>query len=179
MTNFNSIWLGLKKGYQIETLPNNVRLFLDTPLVRIFRVLGGICVLLYLLNKNGTITLNLPYNLNIIIYIIALIQFIQIFIISVWKIVYGINKILYHKEEFEVRNSPLNRLASITSNLLFCWKVGCQVGSSGLSILGTSMLIDTALEAAGHDKIFDPIISKGINKIVGSNAIKDEFATIT
>jgi hypothetical protein len=41
------------------------------------------------------------------------------------------------------------------------------------------MLIDTALEAAGHDKIFDPIISKGINKIVGSNAIKDEFATIT
>lgn len=131
------------------------------------------------IKKNGLITYNLPYNLNMTVYIIAFIQFIQIFIISVWKIIFGINKILYHKEEFEVRNSPLNRLASITSNLLYCWKIGCQVGSGGLSILGSSMLVDTALEAADHDKIFEPIITKGINSMIGSNANKDEFANIT
>jgi general stress protein YciG len=142
MKNLNSIWLGLKKGYKIETLPKNVRTFLELPLVRIFRVIGGICVLIYLLNKNGTVTLNLPYNLNMIIYIIALIQFILIFIISVWKIVYGINKLLYHKEEFEVRNSPLNRLASMTGHLLYCWKVGIQTASVGLTIILVYLVID-------------------------------------
>jgi hypothetical protein len=178
-TNLNSIWLGLKKGYQIETLPKNVRTFLELPLVRIFRVIGGICVLFYLLNKNGTLTLNLPYNLNMIIYIIALIQFIQIFIISVWKIIYGINKLLYHKEEFEVRNSPLNRLASMTGHLLYCWKVGCQAASGGLSVLGGSILIDTMLEAAGHDKFFEPVITRGINAMIGTNANKQEMWNLT
>jgi hypothetical protein len=170
MTNLNSIWLGLKKGYQIETLPNNVRTLLELPLVRIFRVIGGCFagVLFYLLDKNGTITINLSYNLNMIIYIIALIQFIQIFIVSVWRIVYGINKLLYHKEEFEIRNSPLNRLASMTGHLLYCWKVGIQAASVGLSIFFVYLVIDVLRENVVNIAV-SPL--DNINVIVNMNFI--------
>jgi len=177
-TNFNSILLGFKKGLNIDTLPTNVRLFLDIPLIRVLRVIGGICVLIYLLNKNGNIPYNIPYFLNILIIIIALIQLIQIVIISLIKLVYGLNKLIKDRKEFEVRNSPLNRLATLTSNLVYCWKVGCQVGSSGVGLLGASVLIDGLLASAGQEKIFEPMMSKGINAIVGGKQANDIYSEI-
>jgi len=177
-TNFNSIILGFKKGYNIETLPSNVRLFLEKPIIRILRVIGGVCVLIYLCNKNGLISYNIPYYLNIIIIILALIQLIQIVGISIIKIVFGLNKLIKHRKEFEVRNSPLNRLASLTSNLVYCWKVGCQVGSSGVGLLGASVLIDGLLASAGQEKIFEPMMSKGINALVGGRQAKDVYSEI-
>src|SRR6202012_5637496 len=171
-TNFNSIILGFKKGYNIETLPSLVRLFLGKPIIRILRVIGGVCVLIYLCHKNGLISYNIPYYLNIIIIILALIQLIQIVGISIIKIVFGLNKLIKHRKEFEVRNSPLNRLASLTSNLVYCWKVGCQVGSSGVGLLGASVLIDGLLASAGQEKIFEPMMSKGINALVGGRQAK-------
>jgi hypothetical protein len=121
-SNFNSIIIGFKKGYLLETLPYKVRLFLNQPLIRILRVIGGLSVLFYFLNKNGIISYNLPYNINIIITILAFIQLVQIVLISVIKLVYSLNKLIRHREELEVRNSPLNRLAGLTVNLVYCWR---------------------------------------------------------
>jgi hypothetical protein len=100
----NSVWLGLKKGYQLDTLPSNVRLFLELPLVRILRVIGGLSAMSFLLHKNGVIAYNLPLNLNVVVFILAGVQFTQITLISIIKIVYGIYNLLYHKEKFEVRS---------------------------------------------------------------------------
>jgi len=177
-SNLNSILIGLKKGFLLETLPHSVRLFLNKPIVRIFRVIGGLSVLFCLMHKNGIISYNLPYTLYIILTILALIQLMQIVIISVIKLVYSLNKLIRHREEFEVRNSPLNRLASLTINLAYCWKVGCQAGSTSVGLLGASVLIDGALASAGQEKIFEPMMNKGISALVGSRQAKDVYAEL-
>lgn len=141
----NSIYLGLKKGIMMEILPKKVQYVLDLAIMRIFRVIGGLCVLMVLLIRYGLISIELPYIVYIFISFLALLQLIQIVIISLIKIVYGLNKLFKHREDFEVRNSPLNRLATVTANLAYCWKVGCQVGSSGVGLLGASVLIDGVL----------------------------------
>jgi cytochrome c oxidase subunit 2 len=122
--NFNSIIIGFKKGYSINTLPDNIRIFLDYPVIRILRVIGGFSVIFYLMNKNGIISYNLPYYLNIIITIFAFIQLVQIIIISVIKFVYSLNKLIRNRKELEVRNSPLNECgaaATVTANLVYCF----------------------------------------------------------
>lgn len=43
------------------------------------------------------------------------------------KVSYGIYKLW--KGDLNIRNSPLDRLASLGGNLLYCWKVGCYVAS--------------------------------------------------
>lgn len=176
--NLNSIILGLKKGYNLDVLPSKVRLFLNLPIIRIFRVIGGLSVLFFLLNKNGIISYNLPYNLNIVIMILALIQLIQIIAISIIKLIYGLNKLIRHREELEVRNSPLNRLATATVNLVYCFKLGCQVGSTGVGLLGASVLIDGALVSAGQEKIFEPVLNRGVNAIIGNKSAKDVYGEL-
>lgn len=45
---------------------------------------------------------------------------------------------------------------------MYCWKVGCYVASSGISLAGASVVVYTILEAGGQDKIFTPLLGKGI-----------------
>ena len=116
----NSIYLGLKKGIQMETLPKNVRNVLDIPIIRIFRVIGGLSVLMFLLIRYDVISIELSFTVYILLSFMALLQLIQIVIISIIKFVYGLNKLIKHRKDFEVRNSPLNRLATVTANLVYC-----------------------------------------------------------
>ena len=69
-------------------------------------------------------------------------------------------------DKLNVKNSPLDRFASITGKLIYCWKYGCQAGSAGLGLVGTSFLIDSMLEAGNQEKVFTPLISKGVKFIV-------------
>lgn len=91
---------GIKKGYSVSTLPVKLEKFYNHIFIRILRVIGGICFVI-LVTK---LYLNLPENLHLIIIIISAIQITQIIIILIIKIFYGIYKLLYKKEEFEVRN---------------------------------------------------------------------------
>nr|YP_010455131.1 hypothetical protein NYK79_mgp17 [Porodaedalea mongolica]UUA03973.1 hypothetical protein [Porodaedalea mongolica]WCF76740.1 hypothetical protein [Porodaedalea mongolica] len=152
-------------------LPTSVSNFLTKPYVRIFRVVGGLAILLVLYkNKLG---LNLNYYAELMLHLIALLQFLQITIVGIIKIIYGIRKLIKNPEEFEIRNSPVNQLGSITSKLLVCWKMGCQVGGSTVGVLGGSAVRDQFLVAAGHDKVFEPVISSAINKATGSKQMPD------
>jgi len=81
-------------------------------------------------------------------------------IISIIKLFYGI-KVLKN-DKLDVKNSPVDKLASVTGKLLYCWKYGCQAGSAGLGLVGTSFLIDSMLEAGNQEKVFTPLIGKGI-----------------
>lgn len=166
--NKSSLYIGIKKGLEMELLPLKVSLFLDKPIVRILRVIGGLSVLLCLFIINKIILIDLPLFLFYILNIIALIHIIQMVIINLIKVVYGINKLIKHKKDFEVRNSPINKLASISIKAIYCWKVGCTVGSTTVGILGGSVLIDNVLDSSGYEKIFQPYIKKGFNTILGT-----------
>jgi len=102
--NKNSIFIGLKKGILMDTLPSNIRWFIDLPIIRIFRVIGGLSLLFMFFINNGLLAIKLPKFIFYLLTIIALLQLIQIVIISIIKFIYGINKLLRHRKDFEIRN---------------------------------------------------------------------------
>jgi hypothetical protein len=59
-------------------------------------------------------------NAQLFLEIIALLQVMQIVIISIIKSIYGIRKLIKNPEEFEVRNSPLNHYATLIGKLTYC-----------------------------------------------------------
>lgn len=141
---------GIKVGWNTSMLPRKVVSFHNNPFVKIFRVIGGITIVTVLSKKH--ILLFLPFKFIVLFF--ALLHFIYIFIISMIKLWYGF-KIL-KSDVLNVRNSPLDRLASVTGKLLYCLKYGCQAGSAGLSLIGTSFLMDSMLEVGNQEKVFTP-----------------------
>lgn len=155
-TLFQRLVASLKVGWNAPVLPPKVLNFHNNPLVRIFRVIGGISILTVLSNIH--LLLFLPFKLMVLF--IALLHFIYITTVSIIKLWYGF-KVL-KSDELNVKNSPLDRFATTAGKLLYCWKYGCQAGSAGLGLVGTSFLIDSMLEAGNQEKVFTPLIGKGV-----------------
>lgn len=67
---------------------------------------------------------------------------------------------VFKTKELQIRNSPIDRLASLFSNLLFCAKGVCVYGP----VIGvaTTLLIyaDTILEAKGENALFIPYLAE-------------------
>lgn len=161
--NLKSIILGIKKGYNIPSLPNSITIFYNNIFIRIFRFIGGISVLTVLFKKH----LILPEYLQNIILIIALLQISLFFIITLIRIFYGLNKLINHPNEFEVRNSPIDLLATHLGKLVYCAKIGCAVTGGSVALLTAGQTLDGVLEEAGHEKVFNPLFAKAYNKLVG------------
>ena len=102
----NSIIIGIKKGLNIDTLPIKVRNFIDKPIVRLLRVIGGICLLMVLYNSYNAFYLPLNYFILVMgvghAFFFVIITFIKSF--------YSLHKIIFKKEEFEVRKSPNKKI---------------------------------------------------------------------
>lgn len=162
---WTSIKKGVKKGFSIGMLPNSINNLYNLPVVRVLRVIGGISTFL-LLTKNY---LYLPKFLGWIIIILGILQILQIIIINVIRIIYGIKKIKKNSDEFDVRNSPLDKYATSLAKYIYCWKIGCTVLGSGVGIITVSAALDEALDAANKQKMFLPLIGKGLGSILGSN----------
>jgi hypothetical protein len=154
------IWTGIKVGWKTPMIPPKVASFHDHVFTRIFRVLGGISVITFLTKKY--LLFMSPFNY--LILVLALLHLVYITIISIIKLIYGIKVLRSNK--LEIRNSLIDHLAGAAGKLLFCWKYGCQVGSAGLGLVGTSFLIDSMLEAGNQEKVFTPLIGKGVNMFV-------------
>ena len=150
--------LGFKKAYSISFLPPKVEYYYNLLLIRIFRVIGGFCIVLTL-TKNYTLVLE---ELQIVVLIIASVHITILIIIQIIKLVYGLYIIIKKPELFEVRNSPYNFPASRYARLLVCAKYGCQ----GVGI-GTGITLDTFLESTGRDKVFLPTFAKLFNDVFG------------
>lgn len=161
----NSILLGIQKGYNIPSLPNSITLFYNNILIRIFRFIGGISVLTVLFKKH----LIFPEYLQNILLIIALLQISLFFIITLIRIVYGLNKLINHPNEFEVRNSPLNLLATHIGKLVYCAKVGCAVTGGSVALLTAGQTLDGVLVEAGKEPVFNPLFAKAYNKLIGAS----------
>ena len=84
--NTNSLYLGFKKGYNLSILPEKIEKIYSLIFVRILRVIGGISFLLVLTSKY----LMFPLYLQKVILILGIIQSLQMLIIFIIKIIYGI-----------------------------------------------------------------------------------------
>lgn len=99
---FNDIKLAVKQLNIIPSLPIVVDYYYNHLLTRILRVIGGLATLAVLLQKH----LLFPYPIDIMIVIIAFLQFTQMFIIYITKFLYGIYYISKNPECTKVRSYP-------------------------------------------------------------------------
>lgn len=148
------LFLGFKKGYNIPTLPHKLENLYSNIYIRIFRVIGGLCLLLVLTSNYSLF----PVYLHTLIKIIGFIQSIQIVIIFTIKAIYASYTLIYNSKDFEVRYSPLNYYASHLARAILCVKVGCVVTGGTASVIAAGASYDQVLEAAGRVKVFIPIL---------------------
>lgn len=97
------------------------------------------------------------------------IQITQILIITAIKVVYSTYKLIYRPEEFEVRNSPLNLLASHLGKILLCVKVGCGVTGGAAGVVAAGATFDSLLDQAGYNKNFVPFLAEGVKAVFGNS----------
>lgn len=149
LINGERIIKGAKVGYNMETLPSSVNTFNMNPIVRICRVIGGLSIVIWLGYYKK---LDNPFNY--IIFLLASIQFIYMFIILTIKVVHIIKQ--WRKGSLEVRNSPHDNLASLIAKLVVCVKTSCTVGAGTGVILGLGIGFDDILEGppSGRAPIF-------------------------
>jgi hypothetical protein len=111
--------------------------------------------------------LQLPEILHLFCTIIASVHVTQVMIIFIIKTIYSLYTLIYKKEIFEVRNSPLNKYASILSKALYCLKFGCTATGAGASFIAGGMAYDAVLEEAGRERRFLPFIGKVYKGVFG------------
>jgi hypothetical protein len=114
----------------------------------------------------------LPAFLHLFLSILASIQITQIIIILIIKFFYGLYTIIYKKEKFEIRNSPLNRYASLISQALYCIKIGCTVTGAGAGFIAGGAAYDTVLAESGREPVFVPFMAKTYNTVFGEGPNK-------
>lgn len=160
----NRIWCAIKLGWKLPNLPVSVSKFHNYPLVRIFRLMGGVSIVLFLSPYSSGWLEN--YLLYWIIFSLAMLQFLYIFIISIVKIFYIFY--LWKNKKLEVRNSPLDQVASLTLKLATCIKGGCVAGAGTATIFGLGFGADKLLEEAGYSPVFKKAVGKQLGNILSS-----------
>ena len=159
---FKDIWIGIKFSFKLPSLPERVNRFHNYPLVRILRVLGGISILLFLSSPTWVGNSFLYWT----IFVIAMMQFLYILIISVIKILYII--FLWRNKKLEVRNSPLNQIAYLTVKLATCIKGACVGGAATATVLGLGFGADKLLEEGGYPPVFKKTVGKELGKALSA-----------
>ena len=77
-----------------------------------------------------------------------------VIIIFIIRIIYSLYTLIYKRDLFLVKNSPLNRYASIVSQALYCLKVDCAATGAGASVIAGGMAYDALLVEAGRPPKF-------------------------
>ena len=156
----NRFIYGVKQGFKLSLLPEPVNKFHNHPLTRIFRVLGGISFIL-LISK---VYISISSSLLLIIFPLAVLQLTYILIISVIKFIYYIY--LLKTGKLVVKNSPIDRLATIGLNLVACVKGTCQYGIYGGAALGLGLSIDEILMNNGREPIFRNSLGNKLDNVL-------------
>lgn len=161
----SDIILGFKKGMSTPTLPQNTLNFINKPLIRIFRFIGGISFLT-LIGRTTLITYfntNISSELTFILIIITI--FFVIFQLCVTIIrIRHMNKFI-KGDDLDIRNSPLNKLASLFSRGLYCLKGSCENIAGLGAVFGSLLVYDQILENAGKERLITPIINRAIDAV--------------
>jgi hypothetical protein len=166
--NIRDLKLGIIKVYKTPSLPSHVLNFNHNIFVRIFRVIGGICLLLTLSKKVFEFN---EYIIYLVIFINTLFLIYQ-FVLLIYRII-NIYRIL-KSDQLDIRNSPLNNFATIFTKGLLCFKGICEGGIFTGTILGTGIAYDWALESANKEKVFAPLVGSFLEKLSGANSLTGE-----
>jgi hypothetical protein len=158
--NLSDLKSGVIKVYKTPTLPHHVQNINNRNYMRIFRVLGGVCLLLTISKKVFDFN---EYIIYLTIFIDVLFLIYQ-FILQIYRI-RNIYRIL-RSNKLDIRNSPLNKFATIFTKGLLCVKGVCEGGIFTGTLLGTGIAYDWALEAANREKVFAPLVGKFIQNII-------------
>ncbi len=118
--NWASLKKGVIKGYSIPLLPDNINKFYNLPLIRGLRIIGGYCAVLILTKSY----LHLPEIIRWIVLVFGIIQLLQIVIISIIKVIYGIKKLKNNSKNFEVTNIITNKTEKYDSLLWVALALG-------------------------------------------------------
>lgn len=168
-----NIILGVKKFLEVPSLPPVIYNFYSHIFTRIFRFVGGICVLIVLTKGLDYVNLHNYFSELISLIIAYAINFYAVFfiiftvIINLIKIFYTIYLIIKKPEIFEIRNSPLNIFATKIAQILSCIKIGCIASGSTAAIVAGGVTFDALIEKTGRAPIFIPMMAEGINFILG------------
>ena len=95
-----------------------------------------------------------------------MLQFLYIMVISIIKIFYLVY--LWKNNKLEVRNSPLDHLASLTFKLAACIKGACVAGAGSATVLGLGFGADKLLEEGGYPPVFKRSIGKQLANVLSS-----------
>lgn len=156
----NRLLLGFKKGWLTPTLPDKIIKFQSYPIIRIFRFLGGL----------SFITIVGKSHLNYPIYILYFSMFFVVFfaiyhiIISYYRIKHIIA--ILKTDKLDVKNSPLDRLATLGAKALLCFKGACETAQPVWLTLGIMLGTDEILKSANRDPIFAPFLGGVLNSVL-------------
>ena len=139
ITLFDRTLIGLKKGWLHPTLPQNLLKLELHPFIKKFRFLCIISILI-ILTKAYEI-----FNINVLYILIILSGLFVIYktYLNYYRIKHIYNSI--KKGELNVRNSPIDRYASLFSKFIFCFKGCCQVAAGNGLAISIFTVIDTVI----------------------------------
>ena len=159
------IWSGIKLGWNTPTLPEHILKLQLHPLIRILRVLGGISTVLILTKKS----LVFPSFFLYIFLILSIMFFIYHTYISYYRIIHMYKTL--KSDKLDVKNSPIDRIATIAGKALWCIKGSCdQLPHLGLG-LSLGAVTDQILENSGRDPVFMPFLGGLLNKVIGGETV--------
>ena len=148
------------RAYSIPTLPDNIIKIQSYPIVRIVRFLGGVCFLM-ILSENY---LKFPFYFLYIFYFFALIFTIYHIIITFYRFKHMVS--IFKSDKFDIRNSPLDRLATLGAKALWCLKGACETAQPLGVTLGLMISTDAILKDANREPIFTPLLAGALNQFL-------------
>jgi len=152
---FTRTWIGVKKGLLTPNLPPEILEFQKKPLIRIFRVVGGLSYL-FILGRDYISFLSTFYSLVLfcLSFFFAILFFIYHIYISYHRIKY--TRYLLKSGALDVRNSPLDKYLTMLGRVLVCAKSACDTAAPVGLGLGLMLGADQTLKevVAAQDKLF-------------------------
>lgn len=150
---FQRLKIGISKGWNTPTLPEHLLALHNSLPIRILRFIGGVYSLIFLSRNIEKLHPFFLY-LGIIIMIIYITYSIFIFYYRIKHIVF-----ILSSSEVEVRNSPLDKIATLTIKAILCAKGICEITAPIGGLLGGMSAADALLEHKGRPAIFLPFIA--------------------
>lgn len=169
----NRIYIGFKKGIFTPTLPVEIIKIQSSLIIRIIRFLGGASFLVIL--GNNYINYNL-YVLYVSMFFAILFTIYHI-VISYYRFKHIIK--IIKSDQLEIKNSPLDRLATLSAKTLLCLKGLCETAQPVGLTLGLMLGTDEILKSANREPIFAPFLGGILNSALPSNTTKDSNQLIS
>lgn len=151
------IFNGVKKGYQFPTLPDHLIQFNMHPLVRIFRFIGGLSILLVITHRLDFLTGNYYFFALVVCLFFIFIFLLYHIYLTYHRFIHIYKSIKSGK--LDIRNSPFDRFGSAFSKAFLCAKGLCDTVAPVGAAFGSFAAVDEVRKAKGLEPIFVPLLA--------------------